>query len=152
MTRHNLEVTENSRKSIKCKSLCYFIDHTQVLITEQYTVAWTAILTEKNLFHICCFQSPCYLTRRGGENFWQSHDVVFKLCCAINSLEKPYIFYYYYIALRKTCEIAKWFPVFSSYSFKNVLWTLVFLGLLNKQYIKISTNQILKEKVGPRNL
>ena len=53
---------------------------------------------------------------------------------------------------KKYVKLTKWFPVLSSYIFKNVLSTLVSLGLLNKQYIKISTNQILKEKAGPRNL
>lgn len=69
MTRHNLEVTETSRKSVRCKSLCYFINHAHVLITKEYTVASTAILTEKNTFIPVVFNYLATLPKEEGKIF-----------------------------------------------------------------------------------
>lgn len=73
MTRPNLEVRGKNRKPIKCTSLCafmcmkcYFIDQSHVLITEQYTVAQTAILTGKNSFTSVVFNYLATLPEEEG--------------------------------------------------------------------------------------
>lgn len=51
---------------MKHRSLCYFINSSHVWITEQYTVAWTAILTEENPFTSVVFNYLATLPKEEG--------------------------------------------------------------------------------------